>query len=197
MNVLCSYSKAETIVKKSRFIAEVFPIQSQTDAREILKKQKTTYADAAHVVHAFICGSQAQISGMSDDGEPSGTAGRPVLDVLKGQSITNVLLTVTRYFGGTLLGTGGLVKSYGDAAKSVLSAAEVEPLIERKKFSYVADYDMYEGIKRQLTGLSLTSVTESFSSKITIEGFIEARDADLLVSRVKDLSHGKIQVQIS
>ena len=102
MDILLEYCATETIVKKSRFIAELFPIETQAEARDVLKNQKQKYADAAHVVHAFVCGLEGQISGMSDDGEPSGTAGRPAYDVLKGRNLTNLILTITRYFGGTL-----------------------------------------------------------------------------------------------
>src|SRR5574344_183749 len=96
----------------------------------LLHELKIQYADATHVVHAFVTGTFGEVNGMSDDGEPAGTAGRPVLEVLKGSNITNVLLTVTRYFGGTLLGTGGLVKAYGDCAKLAIEQAHQQNAIE-------------------------------------------------------------------
>lgn len=197
MNTLLSYAKTEIIVKKSRFIAEVFPVQNQNEARELLKNQKNAHKDASHVVHAFFCGAQAQISGMSDDGEPSGTAGRPVLDVLKGRSVTNILLTITRYFGGTLLGTGGLVKAYGDAAKAVLEKAVFEPLVERTAFSYIADYELHELIKRQISDLPVASLKEDFTSRVTVSGLIESPGIDILVTRITNLSHGKVHVDFS
>lgn len=138
MDELTSCAVSETLVKHSRFIAELLPCASQSDARELLKFQKAKYFDASHVVHAFVVGTSAEIRGMSDDGEPSGTAARPVLDVLCGKNCTNALLTVTRYFGGTLLGTGGLVKAYTDAAKAVIEEAErlgaFSELIEKRAF---------------------------------------------------------------
>jgi len=96
MNVPLTHGRAEISVKNSRFIAEIFPVANQSLAKETLRVVKQQYKDASHVVHAFITGSSGEINGMSDDGEPSGTAGRPVLDVLKGSGLTNVLLTVTR-----------------------------------------------------------------------------------------------------
>ena len=120
MNCILEHFQTEIVIKHSRFIAEVFPVQTQSQARELLKEQKQKYFDSTHVVHAFVIGKNCEVLGMSDDGEPSGTAGRPVLDVLKGSGCTNIMLTVTRYFGGTLLGTGGLVKAYSDSAKAVL-----------------------------------------------------------------------------
>ena len=116
METLVEYASAELEIKKSRFLAEVFPVLSQAEARSLLKQQKEKYEDATHVVHGFVLGPAAEILGMSDDGEPAGTAGRPVLDVLKGRNCTNILLTVTRWFGGTLLGTAQAFLSHGQTA---------------------------------------------------------------------------------
>jgi uncharacterized YigZ family protein len=124
MNTLTAYASAEIKVKRSRFIAEVFPVTNAVHARETLKQQKARYAGASHVVHAFITGAQGEVRGMSDNGEPPGTAARPMMNVLGGKECTNILLTVTRYFGGTLLGTGGLARAYGQAAREVLARAE-------------------------------------------------------------------------
>ena len=126
MKVLLNNPVNEINIKGSRFIAEVFTVTTQAEAREKLHEQKLRYSDATHVCHCFISGLKAEACGMSDDGEPSGTAGRPMLDVLKGSGITNILVTVTRYFGGTLLGTGGLVKAYGDSTKEVLKIVKTE-----------------------------------------------------------------------
>ena len=128
----------EEVIKGSRFLSELFPCESQSMARDLVKAQKSKYADATHVVHAFVIGSGAEVLGMSDDGEPSGTAGRPTLDVLKGRGCTNTLITITRWFGGTLLGTGGLVKAYSGGAKQVIQKADelglFEELVEKKRF---------------------------------------------------------------
>ena len=137
MFILNRRVEAELMIKGSRFLAELTPVESHAEARETLKAFKQKYADATHVCHAFVAGLGREIMGMSDDGEPSGTAGRPMLDVVKGRNVTNLLLTVTRWFGGTLLGTGGLVKAYGDSAKLVLDNAfeeeAFEEYIEKKK----------------------------------------------------------------
>lgn len=184
------------VVKNSRFIAEVFPVTSQQEAREKLKEQKTKYQDARHVVHAFVIGNTGQILGSSDDGEPSGTAGRPVLDVLKGSLITNILLTVTRYFGGTLLGTGGLVKAYGDSAKKILQELSekgfTEALIEKKDISFSISYDMYEQLKHLMKSFPLTNIKEEFLTEINISAVIEKESFDKFSDAVKNFSNGKI-----
>lgn len=195
MNVLLSYARTESTVKNSRFIAEVFPVDSQAAAREKLHEIKLRSKDASHVVHAFVVGLQGETNGMSDDGEPSGTAGRPVLDVLRGSGITNILLTVTRYFGGTLLGTGGLVRAYGDAAKQVLASCESEPYREKRRFSFSADYGLYETLRHSFGGYHLSSVKEDYGAAVSVEGIIWAEEAARFGSAVKDISKGRTEVR--
>lgn len=196
MDVLVEYASTEQIIKGSRFIAEVFPVNSQLAAREKLKEQKEKYSDATHVVHAFIVGDTAGIMGMSDDGEPGGTAGRPVLDVLKGAGITNIILTVTRYFGGTLLGTGGLVHAYGGAAKEVLALAKREELVAKCSFKFNLSYDKYDLIKRIMTEYHVSEIKEDFATAISIEGVIFEAEADNFSSRIFDMTQGKTKVEI-
>ena len=111
--------------KKSRFIATVRPCQSEEEACAFIEEMKKKYWDARHNCSAFCIGSRAELTRCSDDGEPSGTAGRPMLEVLLGSGIRNVCVVVTRYFGGVLLGTGGLVRAYTQAVKEGLAACEV------------------------------------------------------------------------
>ncbi len=118
-------SEIEIIEKKSRFIATVLPTSSQEEADYALQQLRKKYYNATHNCFAYQIGEKNEIQRCSDDGEPQGTAGKPILDVLKGQDIKNTLICVTRYFGGTLLGTGGLVRAYGKAAKEGLIAAGI------------------------------------------------------------------------
>lgn len=196
MKVLTSKIETEIIVKNSRFINELFVCDSQSQARDIIKAQKEKYQDATHVCHAFVIGKEAEVLGMSDAGEPSGTAGRPMLDVLKGSGITNILLTVTRYFGGTLLGTGGLVKAYGDSAKSAIEKAisenATEELVEKKEFSFSCDYSTYEAVKRQLKDFTIYEIKEEYSDNVTLKAKILADEFETFSARIKDLSNGKI-----
>ncbi len=118
--LLVSGAEAELVEKKSRFIATVRPVASEEEAAAFIEEMKKKYYDARHNCSAYVIGSRAQITRSSDDGEPGGTAGRPMLEVLLGSGIRNVAVVVTRYFGGTLLGTGGLVRAYsaqGSACK--------------------------------------------------------------------------------
>ena len=114
----------EIVEKKSRFIAEVHPVTSEEEAMEILEQTRKQYWDARHHCWAYIIGRNPAAERMSDDGEPAGTAGKPILEVIRGRELTNVLVIVTRYFGGILLGTGGLVRAYSDSMQNALELTE-------------------------------------------------------------------------
>ncbi len=190
MEALGGYASAELEIKRSRFVAEVFPVSSQGEARSLLKAQKERYDDATHVVHGFVLGPAAEVLGMSDDGEPAGTAGKPVLDVLRGRGCTNILLTVTRWFGGTLLGTGGLVRAYGDSAKAVLDVARFHQLVARRPFRFSVDYEQYQQARRYLSAPEFTAVEEDFSTRIQLSGLVEATAAEKLRLFVQNLTKG-------
>ncbi len=198
MLVLTKPVQFEEIIKGSRFLSELIPCESQAQARDILKAQKEKYADATHVVHAFIVGKNGEVMGMSDDGEPSGTAGRPTLDVLKGRNCTNLIITITRWFGGTLLGTGGLVKAYGNGAKQVLEAAATqnafEELIEKTDFIFSTDYSLYKLLKNNFVNYQLYNISEDFGTEVTISGQIKADQYNDFASHLLNLSNGKIKL---
>lgn len=118
------YTQIVIKIKGSKFLAEVFPCHSDKEARALIKSQKEKYKSATHLVHAFITGGGSAIMGKSDNGEPAGTAGGPMLNVLKGSGYKDLLVTVARWFGGTKLGTGGLVKAYSGCVKEVLKIME-------------------------------------------------------------------------
>ena len=197
MKIPKAYASTEEIIKGSRFLAELFPISSQAEVREKIKSQKQKYADATHVCHAFICGKNAEIMGMSDDGEPGGTAGRPMLDVLKGSGATNLLVTVTRWFGGTLLGTGGLVHAYGNGVKNVLAGAEFEELVEKSTFSLSCDYQQYQIIKKIFENYTLYKPTEDFGELIRINAELAKKDFDSMAKKIFDATNGKVMPIIS
>lgn len=192
MKVLLNNPVNEINIKGSRFIAEVFTVTTQAEARAKLHEQKLRYSDATHVCHCFISGLKAEACGMSDDGEPSGTAGRPMLDVLKGSGIANILITVTRYFGGTLLGTGGLVKAYGDSVKEVLTLCQTEEYIERSNFSFECDWSIYETVKHKIEVFHISDLKEEFASGVKLTGRIYSSEFNELKELIKNLSKGKI-----
>jgi uncharacterized YigZ family protein len=194
MNVLRSNCSAEITVRNSRFLAEAFAVSAQDAARSIIKAQKARHADATHVVHAFVIGPTGGVLGSSDDGEPSGTAGRPALDVLKGSGLTNTMVTVTRWFGGTLLGTGGLVKAYSDAVKAVLAVADTAELVEMRLFSLSVSYEVYERVKREMAARDIEVTREEFGTDILVRGRVRADAAAGFGARVADLTAGRSTV---
>ena len=141
--ILYEGGEAEIEVKKSRFIATTRPVKSEEEAVAFIAEMKKKYWDARHNCSAFVIGRRAELTRCSDDGEPSGTAGRPMLEVLLGEGVRNVAVVVTRYFGGTLLGTGGLVRAYTQAVKEGLGNSVIG--IERAGCEILVETD-YNGV---------------------------------------------------
>lgn len=198
MRILTAPARAELTVKNSRFLSELLPCGGQAEARALIKSQKEKYSDASHVVHAFVLGGEGEILGMSDAGEPSGTAGRPVLDALRGRGCTDTLLTVTRWFGGTLLGTGGLVKAYGESARLVLDAAEASGLfagrVPTEEFSFCADYSAYRAVRNAMAQFAVSDVREQFGVAVSVSGRVRADEYAAFAARLRDLSAGGIDI---
>lgn len=191
---LIDEARAELEIKKSRFIAIAYPTKTLEEAKEKVLYTKDQYKDATHVVHASVVGDKGTMFSFSDDKEPKNTAGRPAFEVLKGSGITNITVCVVRYFGGTLLGTGGLVKAYGDSTKEVLKVARTEELVERTSFSLLLDYDDYALIKRALSSLNVANVIEDFGTRITIKGMVSNDQKDKLIKHALDIGQGKIEI---
>ena len=197
MKGITEAASCELDIRNSRFLAEAFPVPTQEDARALLKQQKEKYADATHVVHAFVIGPSGGILGCSDDGEPSGTAGRPALDVLKGSGITGIMVTVTRWFGGTLLGTGGLVKAYGDAVKAVLAVTRASELVTVRDFVLEVPYELHDRVKRALDTGGISVSGEEFGTAVTITGSIPETDAEAFSERIISITSGTCRAQLS
>jgi len=192
MKILKEEKTAEIVVKKSRFIAIAKNCSSPTEVKHLVEGTRLEYAGATHVVHAAVMGNQFSFS---DDHEPKNTAGRPVLEVLKGSGITNIIILVVRYFGGTLLGTGGLVKAYGDSAKAVLNGIQTEELVEKTGFTLEIGYDSYENVKRLLSSLEATLSKEDFGTSIHLEGLLPKTNFEKLRDSVSNMTCGKTLVK--
>jgi len=192
MRVLVRPARVELIVQKSRFWGFLEPVPDPEAARARLKEAKGTYSDATHVVHAFRTGfAGSETLGCSDDGEPPGTAGRPVLDVLQGAGGGNALLLVVRWFGGTKLGTGGLVKAYGDTAKAVIAAADWEEYASTVRARVTVDWSDLRAIRNELTAVSATVDRESFDQGAILEATIPEVSFAQIQQRTVDLTRGR------
>ena len=197
MKILTAPNQAELTVKRSRFIAELQTVATQEEAREALRARKEFWSGQGitHLVHAFVIGPQANVVGCSDDGEPPGTAGRPTLEVLKGSQITNVLLTTARFFGGIKLGTGGLVKAYGDIAKAVLAAAQTIELVPMAAFSIVCSYSNLSRIKQILQQAEASIEKEEFADTITLEGTMREEIFSATAELCRNATKGASELQ--
>ncbi len=190
-----SYS-AEIVVRRSRFIACGLPLENSSEAKARVLETRAEHPGCNHVVWAFLCGPAAETAGMSDDHEPKGTAGRPVLEVIRGSGITNILITVTRYFGGTKLGTGGLVRAYTDAAKLVVEGIPTSELIDRRPFRLELPYDLYELVRRALEELGAIIDHEAFTDFVLVEGRIAVTEEVTLTERVTSVTSGRVALEL-
>lgn len=192
MRVLKEERTVEIVVKKSRFIAIARTCTSPAQVKSLVDETRSKYEGATHVVHAAVMGNQFSFS---DDHEPKNTAGRPVFEVVKGSGITNIIVLVVRYFGGTLLGTGGLVKAYGDSAKAVLDGIETEELVQKTRFSMEIGYELYESMKRLLASLDAVVDEEDFGTTVVLGGSVPADVLGKLRACVADMTNGRCKVE--
>lgn len=194
MQRLLETAETEIEVKKSRFISIAYPVETLEEVKEKVLFTRSLHPNATHVVHSAVVGKSGTLFSSSDDREPKNTAGRPSLEVLKGSGITNICVCTIRYFGGTLLGTGGLVKAYGDSTKEVLKIVKTEELIERESFVVIMQYDQYTLSKRLLEESKATDLEEDFGVGITIRGKIPSSMHNNLLQGFQNIGQGKIQL---
>ena len=185
----------QTEVKKSKFLAYAIPLSSLSDIKGEIQKARKEHPDSRHVVHAAVVGPDGGEFSMSDDGEPKGTSGRPSLEVLKGRGVTNVLVLVVRYFGGTKLGTGGLVKAYGNAVKAVLDELETEPLVEKTEFALELSYHDHVPVRMLLEKEDVEILSEDFAEGVTLRGRCPLDVLEALKKPVRDLTRGGSEIR--
>lgn len=179
----------ELLIKKSRFIACVQPMTDRAAAQKIVNDLKAQHPGAAHVCWALLAGGQ---SAAVDDGEPSGTAGRPMLDVLRHQDLEGVLATVTRYFGGVKLGAGGLVRAYTDSVAQALLKAEKIAIIKQRLLICSAPYAMEGMLRREIELASATLENVLHANDVRFEFTLPDTAADALIIRLNESGHGRI-----
>lgn len=177
--------------KKSRFIATLRPVTSEEEAAAFIAEIKKKYWDARHNCSAYIIGKRGEITRCSDDGEPSGTAGRPMLEVLTGSGVTNVAVVVTRYFGGTLLGTGGLVRAYTQAVKAGLDNSVIGTVTEGVELEVIADYNDAEKVKYLLSQKNIEPVKTEYSADVTLILQVPSDDADSIEKEITETTAGR------
>lgn len=192
MLILRRGTSAELVVRKSRFLAEATPVASPEAARQLWHERKHSYTNGGHIVFAFVCGPQGEVMGCSDDGEPAGTAGRPVLEVLKGSGITDAILTVARWYGGIKLGTGGLVRAYTESAQLALADAPTAELVPMTNFTLALPYVHYESVRRRLPEFAAEIAAEDFTDQVMLEGTVPSANFAAFSAMIRDLTGGAV-----
>ena len=187
----------EIEIKKSRFIASAIPCTSLSEVKELVSQAKAAHPGANHVIHAAVIGERGDEFSCSDDHEPKNTAGRPALEVLKGSGVTNVAILIIRYFGGTLLGTGGLVKAYGESARKVLELLETEELVLKCNFIITTSYNHYEPIKKILIEANSAIIDEQFTTEVLLKGTVAVQAKEHISKSITEISNGQDTIQFS
>lgn len=187
--------EGEIVEKKSRFIATVRPIETEEEAVAFVNEMKKKYWDARHNCSAFVIGSRQEVTRCSDDGEPAQTAGRPMLDVLLREGITNVAVVVTRYFGGVLLGTGGLVRAYQSATQAGLAASKIIEKCLGKKLIIHTDYNGL-GKLQYLFGQQKTAILDTeYAADVVLTILVPVEQKDFLYKEITEQTNGTAQME--
>lgn len=193
--ILYKGGEGEIVEKKSRFIATLRPIASEEEAAQFLAEIRKKYWDARHHCSAFVLGERGDLTRCSDDGEPSGTAGRPMLDVLTGEGLTGCMAVVTRYFGGTLLGTGGLVRAYGGAVREGLKNCVLLTCIEGVRLVISSDYTDLGKIQYILVEEKATQENTEYTDRVTSTVLLPAAEEERVRKKLTDATGGRCTIE--
>lgn len=190
-------ARTEIRVVNSRFIATAAPVFSVDEARAFVERVKREFADATHNVPAYVIGHGASVTAHSrDDGEPSGTAGRPALAVLRGSGLGDVAVVVTRYFGGTKLGTGGLVRAYGDAVRAVLDVLPRAAKVPTHTVVVVMGYSLFERVRLLVEAHHGVILDRDFAAQVTLTARFGVEHFPAFQAAVQELSSGTVEAQV-
>ena len=179
--------------KKSRFIAQITPVHTEEEALAFVAAARKKYWDARHNCFAYIIGERGQLKRCSDDGEPQGTAGRPMLDVLEGEQLTDVVCVVTRYFGGTLLGTGGLVRAYSAAVRAGLENARVLTRMQGKKLTLQTDYTDLGKVQYLLAQSGISVLDSVFADNVELTVVLEDERCEGLKEKLREATSARVR----
>ena len=189
MNQLKENNVVETLINKSRFIASAYIINDQKEAEELIKKLKIQYKDASHNCSAYIVGP---ISKVSDDGEPSKTAGMPMLEVLNHHDLDNILVVVTRYFGGIKLGSGGLIRAYAKSVSNLIEQSAIEEMVEKRQLELTCSQNNVTYLKRLFEDNKIEVISSEFAYKVIYKVLVPEVDVDKFINLINSYDHSII-----
>lgn len=184
----------EIRIKGSRFIALGYPVSSEAAALAILEDVRKREHAASHHCFAYVIGPDKKTFKYSDDGEPSGTAGRPIHQAIMGNDLTDVLIVVVRYFGGTKLGTGGLTRAYSQAAVELLRRARVRQLLVCDRLRFSLPFTYYDRLMRIISRGEYKILSQDFAEQVTLEIEIRKSHTETFISRVRELTGGQVAI---
>lgn len=196
MKVIYKGGQGEIVEKKSRFIATVQPVETEEVAIQIIDQMKKKNWNATHNCFAYVIGQNYEIQRCSDDGEPSGTAGKPILDVLLGEELHNVIVIVTRYFGGTLLGTGGLVRAYQKSTQEGLRNSVIVNKCLGYKLEIITDYNGIGKIQYIIGQMNVTTMSSEYTDVVTIVVILSQDDMDGFKKKVIEATSAKVRMKL-
>lgn len=191
-NTIIEEAEGEIVEKKSRFICNLYHVESEEEIAAYVEALRKKHYQSRHVCHAAILGDSGDILKYSDDGEPSGTAGRPMLDILKGRNLTYTLACVTRYFGGVLLGTGGLVRAYSDSLQAGLENANIVSKELCTKLSFSIDYQLIGKIKYGLDNFDAKIISEEYGTGVDLVIKLPVDNTENYINYLTELTGGKV-----
>lgn len=194
IRILYEGGTGELVEKKSRFIANVRKIENEEEALAFIAEMKKRYWDARHNCYAFVAGENHQLTRCSDDGEPAGTAGRPILDVLLREDIHNAAVVVTRYFGGVLLGTGGLVRAYQGAAQKGLAASVIAVKQKGRILKIKTDYNGVGKLQYILTKNGITLLNSDYGEAVELTVCVPVGQLEHLQAEITEGSNGRAEI---
>lgn len=185
-------TSAEQTIEKSRFIAYVKHVESRDDAEAFIDEIRTAHRDARHNVPAFVVGRNSDVQWASDDGEPSGTSGAPVLKCLTGNGLTDVVIVITRYFGGIKLGTGGLMRAYTGVAREALEKAGLCEMVDQQIMTFRIAYPQYDRVTKMAADVGFEIMETYYDDKVTLSISTEESNAPNVLKRLSDLTAGEL-----
>lgn len=184
----------EIVIKKSRFIGQIKPVETEEEAVAFIEEIKKRHWNATHNCSAYMIGERDEIQKQSDDGEPSGTAGKPILEVIRNQGLKNVAIVVTRYFGGIMLGAGGLIRAYTDGAVAATEAGEVITRVLHREIFVELDYTWLGKVENELRNRGVRTGETGFADKVTLRCLPLEGESDAFVAWMTDLTQGQAKM---
>jgi len=191
------YGEAEIVIKRSQFIGHAKSVETEEEAVAFVEEIKSRHKQATHNCSAYMVGERDQHQKASDDGEPSGTAGKPILEVIKHQQLKNVAVVVTRYFGGIMLGAGGLVRAYTDGAVAGLAAAGLVYKVLHTPVVLTFDYSLLGTIEYELRGRGIRYGDIEYTDKVTVRCLPNESESARFIEWITDLTAGQTQIRVN